>query len=237
MRYPTLLLSFCLLLTPALVLSDEAESPDAPRGVTAEQPALKEEVRQESANAVVHTGEALTVKTRLVDLFEVSKGVNLSNKALREKARTQVEAALDWNRIAADCLGKRHWAKQSEKGRNDFRNMLKEVVILTAYSRLDKFWKGASYQFEKFESVKGTMRAPTKFIIGNSSFMLEYFLEQKEGKWWIIDIAYEGVRYSENISAQIDGFLREKPFTELLGKLKKRREELVADAKKPAKAR
>jgi hypothetical protein len=42
----------------------------------------------------------------------------------------------------------------------------------------------------------------------------------------ISDIAYEELKYSANIREQLDAFLKEKSFSDLLTKLRKRSEEL-----------
>lgn len=176
-------------------------------------------------------GEALVIQKRLADLFEVSKNVNMAGAA-GTKARTEVEAALDWDKVSELCLGKANYKKSSAKNLSEFRNLLKDVVIKTAYSRLDKFWKGTTYKMDSIDIKGGDAKVSAKFYVKEEPFSLDYFLYKKGGKWFIYDISYEDLRYSVNINEQIDAFLREKSFSGLLDKLKKRRAELDENAKK-----
>ena len=52
----------------------------------------------------------------------------------------------------------------------------------------------------------------------------------------IYDISYEDIRYSTNISEQIDAFLKDGNFATLLEKLRKRRDELIEETSKPKKS-
>ncbi len=163
------------------------------------------------------------------ELFEVSKKVNLPG-AEGSKARAEIGNSVDWERISLDCIGRAAWKKQSAAKQAEFKKLLREVIEKTAYSRLDKFWKGATYRFEKI-NIKGTEgTVPTKFIVDGKAFQLEYFVNEKRNKWTIHDIAYEGEQYSSNIHDQIEAFLKEKPFSDLLEKLRKRRDELSSES-------
>lgn len=170
------------------------------------------------------SGEAEKVRLHFVNLFEASKKVNASQG--NTSARGQIENALDWDRISIDCLGKTNWAKSSGKTRSEFTGLLKEVITRTSYTRLDKFWEGATARFEKIEIKGSQAHVMARFYVAVESFSLEYYLSKKQGRWFIYDLAYEGLRYSANINEQIEAFLREKPMGELLGKLRKRRDEL-----------
>jgi ABC-type transporter MlaC component len=62
--------------------------------------------------------------------------------------------------------------------------------------------------------------------VKEDSFGLDYYLSKKGNQWLISDIAYEELKYSANIREQLDAFLKEKSFSDLLTKLRKRSEEL-----------
>ncbi|MBI4404204.1 MAG: ABC transporter substrate-binding protein [Deltaproteobacteria bacterium] len=181
------------------------------------------------------SGEALSLKGHLEELFVVSKKINDPKE--KGQARRRIEAALDWDRVARDCLGVTHWAKQSAKGREEFKNLLREVIVKTAYTRLDKFWDGGTtYHFDKIDIKGQTADVITRFFVQKDSFILEYFLTRKANKWLIDDVAFEDLRYSVNINEQIDAFLKEKSFANLLEKLRKRRDELDSNARSPKKS-
>ena len=103
-------------------------------------------------------------------------------------------------------------------------------------SGVKEFWDGnTKYKFENIEIKGSTAKVPTKFFVKGEPFMLEYFFSKKGDQWLIYDISYEDVRYSTNISEQIDAFLKEGNFATLLDKLRKRRDELSEETAKPAK--
>lgn len=203
--------------TPAPAKSDT----DTSTSTETKKPDAKSGAGKEKA----FTGEALKVKNQLEVLFVASQKVNKAGE--QDKARSTIDAGLDWERIAHDCLGAANWNKQSAANREQFKGLLKKVVSKTAYSRMDSFWTGnTTYRFQKID-VKGKEAvAKCKFNVKDDSVALEYYLEKKGDKWVIFDIAYDDLRYSENINEQISAFLKEGKFAGLIDKLKKRLDEL-----------
>lgn len=181
-------------------------------------------------------GSSQEVTTRLEKLFEASKKVNMDG-ADKQKARETIEKAMDWEKIAQMCLGAKQAKKNAGKNFEEFRSLLKEVITRTAFTRLDKFWEGnTNYKFEKIEVQGGNVKVPAKFFVKGEPFELDYYFSKKGGEWLIYDISYEEIRYSTNISEQIDAFLKEGNFSTLLSKLKKRRDTLIEEESKPKKA-
>lgn len=181
------------------------------------------------------TGEAAKIKETIENLFDASKKVN-KPKETKDKERARIEASMDWDRISQDCMGAA-WKKQSPANRDQFKKLLKDVMVKTAYSRMDTFWNNATYQFASID-VKGTQaEVRTKFKVDEDTFDLQYYLNKKGGNWMVYDIAYENIRYSHNISEQINGFLKGSNFAALADKLKKRREELEKDAESNAETK
>lgn len=170
------------------------------------------------------------LKKQLENLFESSKKVNLAT-AEKGKARAEIEQAVDWEGIAKLCLGEAN-SKKYSKGFSDFRNLLKEVITKTAFSRMDKFWEnGTTAVVDKVEVKGGTAHVGAKFNSKDETFALDYYLSKKGNKWMIHDIAFEDMKYSVNIKEQLDAFLKEKNFNDLLEKLRKRRDELDKPSK------
>lgn len=183
------------------------------------------------------TGKEAEVKKRMDVLFELSKHVNHIEAKKRNEARSAIDAALDWDRVSEDAIGSSEWRKLSAANRTSFRDLLKDVIVRTAYTRLDKFWEGGTtFSIDKITMEKGgKAHLVAKFVLKEEPFILDYYLYSKGPKWNIYDIAFEGERYSININEQITAFLREKSFSGLLDKLRKRRAELISDAEKPKK--
>lgn len=175
-----------------------------------------------------YTGEAAAVKAEMEALFDASRKVNGAEKS---SARAKIENALDWDRVAKECLGAEY--KKAGKGNlGQFKNLLKEVITKTAYTRMDTFWNGTNYSFDTIDVKGSEAHVKATFNVKSETFALDYYLAKKGSKWWVYDIAFEDLRYSTNISEQIVAFLREKPFSALLTSLKKRRDDLESGKRK-----
>ncbi len=218
------------LFFPLLALADDETKPPSSDLDKAVPPAAEVKTapvveKKEAPKEVVFTGAALKIKERMDELFESSKKVNIKGAA-GTKARQNIETAMDWEKISRDCLGDAQWKKQSQGNLKAFQNLLKEVVVKTAYSRMDTFWKETTYKFEKIDVKGNTAFVTANFTVKGDAFRLDYYLQKKGAQWFIHDIAFEEMRYSTNINEQLVAFLKEKPFPSLLERLKKRRAEL-----------
>lgn len=223
------------LLNPNIVVAADAVPKTAPVAAASTQAVAPS--GSDASKEPKYTGEALVLRNKLNELFVKSQSVN-GKGAKKADARAAIENALDWDRIAKDCVPETDYKKAGEKNISEFKSLLKDVIVKTAYSRLDTFWKGAQYHFSKIDVTGDKAHTKAVFEIKDKEgaaeeFSLDYYLQKRGGKWIIYDIAFEDVRYSENIREQIKTFLGEKGFPNLLGKLRERRKELSeSDASK-----
>jgi len=176
--------------------------------------------------SVGQANEKEALKQQLEKLFESSKKVN-APAGEKEKSRKEIEGAIDWDGIARLCLGEKNTKKYQGKNFSDFRDLLRQVISKTAFSRMDKFWSGGTKAaIDKVEVTGAKAHLGAKFNSNNETFALDYYFDKKGDRWLIVDVAYEDLKYSDNIKEQIDAFLKEKSFNDLLGKLRKKRDEL-----------
>lgn len=194
--------------------------------------AVADDASSDKSKAESFSKEQVAIKANLENLFKYSREVNDKNASVKSKARKIIGGSLDWKQVAKDCLGADEWNKQTAANRSNFENLLQDVVLKTAFQRLDKFWTAnTTYSFQSIEVTGDKSHVGVEFVIDDEEFLLDYYLQQKNKQWYIVDIAYEEMRYSENIREQINSFLKESDFNKLLGKLKKRRGELVDSTK------
>ncbi|MEZ4750003.1 MAG: ABC transporter substrate-binding protein [Bdellovibrionota bacterium] len=226
----SLLLIFLLGLF-ALVFSGTSVYADESSGEENRDPA-----KAESSKTEAFTGEQLTLKKFMEELFEDSKKVNETG-APGKKARNTIESAVDWTEVAKICLGgAKEWSAQNSKNRSEFSNLLKDIIALTAYSRMGDFWNGTSYTIKKIDVKGNDATVTTTFKASDDDYALEYYLSKAGRKWKIKDLSFDDIKYSDNIREQIQSFLKEKNFAVLLTKLRKRRADLEADDKTKKKA-
>ncbi|NBT58438.1 hypothetical protein EBT16_06605 [bacterium] len=184
-----------------------------------------------TASFPAKASEQDALKLQVENLFEASKKVNASEPE-KEKSRKEIDGAIDWDGIARLCLGEANANKHKGKNFGEFKDLLREVVSKTAFSRMDKFWAGGTKALIDKVDIQGSQaHVGAKFVSNNETFALDYYFTKKGSRWLINDVAYEDMKYSVNIKEQLDAFLKEKPFSELLVKLKKKRDELDKPAK------
>ena len=166
------------------------------------------------------------VKQTIEGLIAASKQI-MDTSDEGQANRRKIEAALNWNAISEKCLGRDLWEK---KKATPFPTLLREVVTKTAFSRIAKLWK----EVRKFEiksvTLTGTHAIVKARFVAKQTFAITYYFGKKDGHWLIDDIAYDDLLYSENISEQINGFLKSHSFSQLLAKMKKRLHELDSEA-------
>lgn len=179
----------------------------------------------------VKASEQDDLKLQVENLFEASKKVN-NPEPEKEKSRKEIDKSIDWEGISRLCLGEAHSNKYKGKNFGEFRDLLREVILKTAFSRMDKFWTGGTKaQIDKVDITGAQAHVGAKFTSNNETFSLDYYLNKKGNQWFIHDVAYEDMKYSVNIKEQLDAFLKEKSFSDLLTKLRKKREDLDKPAK------
>lgn len=178
--------------------------------------------------------EQKSVIAFLEALFVASRSVNSTGKE-RAASRERILSALDWSGVARGCLGDAVWKKENPKNRSAFADGLRDVVSLTAFSRLDTFWDGTTYTFKKIEITKDKAVVDCVFKANDEDYTLTYYLKKGSPDWHIEDLAYEGLVYSKQINEQISFFLKDQSFSALLGKLKKRKADLLEDEASPKK--
>ncbi len=177
------------------------------------------------------SAEQQKLKEMLSSLLDVSKNVNEAG-AKGAAARKQVEDGVNWDHVAQICLGgPAAWKKQSASNRNQFSKLLKDIISLTAYSRMSTFWEDTKYSIDKVKVTGSTGIVSAKFSADDEEYVLDYYFEKQGGNWKIFDLSVDEDKYSDNITQQIKAFLKENNFATLLQRLEKRR----ADLKNPPK--
>lgn len=212
--------------------AEEPASEKPAAAATAPAPTVGKDGKRD-ASTKTYTGEAQNLKLQLIQLFEASEKVN--SPAEKAAARGTIESAVDWDRIAKTCLGAQG-KNQSAANREQFQKLLRGVILKTAFSRMDSFWDGTTYRFDKIDVKGKEASVKAKFKVKEDTIALDYFMGKKGDKWMMYDIVVDDLRYSEVINEKVTAFLKEGKFAGLLDSLKKRLEELqkdTADNKKP----
>src|SRR4051812_17277577 len=86
-----------------------ADEPAATPGAAVE---ATKPVEKAAADETEFTGEQLQIKKKLDALFDASRKVGTAG-AEGEKAKKEIENAMDWDKVAQVCIGPTYYKKQS----------------------------------------------------------------------------------------------------------------------------
>ncbi len=156
---------------------------------------------------------------REVILKDTSLKPEEMTKELKRKIWDEMSYAFDFEEMTKNVMGN-HWEKRSNEEKREF------VDIFTSYLRR-AYAKKSSHRFgEKIISLKEkqdneSARVQVKLIKRTEGEVLaDFFLHRKSGKWQIYDAVIEGVSITKNYRQQIQCFLTESSYEDLVKKLK-----------------
>ncbi|MCP4264956.1 MAG: ABC transporter substrate-binding protein [Candidatus Brocadiaceae bacterium] len=156
---------------------------------------------------------------REVILKDTSLKPEEMTKELKWKIWDEMSFAFDFEEMTKNILGN-HWKKRSNEEKREF------IDIFTRYLRR-AYARKSSHRFgEKIISLKekqdnDSARVQVKLIKRTEGeALVDFFLHRKSGKWQIYDAVIEGVSITKNYRQQIQSFLTESSYEDLVKKLK-----------------
>jgi phospholipid transport system substrate-binding protein len=163
---------------------------------------------------------SLTI-TRLHDtLIEVMQQAHILGYQGRYARLAPVIAdSYDFPTIARLVIG-RHWNDLSETQQEQFLDIFERLTIATYAARFD------DYNDQKFVELGREPLKTTRILIKtellrpqNDSVSLNYLLQQREGKWRIINAIADGVSDLSLKRAEYSAILKDEGFDALLAKI------------------
>ncbi len=141
-------------------------------------------------------------------------------KELKRKLWNEMSYAFNFEEMTKNVMGN-HWKKRSNEEIKEF------IEIFTHYLR-GAYARKSSHRFgEKIISLKEKQsneraRVQVELIKRTEGKVLaDFFLHRKNGKWQIHDVIIEGVSITNNYRRQIQSFLTESSYEDLVKKLKR----------------
>ncbi len=141
-------------------------------------------------------------------------------KELKRKLWNEMSYAFNFEEMTKNVMGN-HWKKRSNEEKKEF------IEIFTHYLR-GAYARKSSHRFgEKIISLKEKQsneraRVQVELIKRTEGKVLaDFFLHRKNGKWQIHDVIIEGVSITNNYRRQIQSFLTESSYEDLVKKLKR----------------
>jgi phospholipid transport system substrate-binding protein len=158
---------------------------------------------------------------------ELTSLVKDGSAGANKKVQALFDQILDYDTLARESLDK-HWADRTDAERDEFTQVLKDLVRRAYRRNLDKTagydvaYEGET-KLEKGQLVRTVARS--KKNAREEPLSIDYLVKQVDGKWLIADIVTEGSSLVTNYRRQFGRIIKTKGFPELLRRMKGRLDE------------
>lgn len=162
----------------------------------------------------------------------IERASKLDNKSTRAENARVIESLVDFQKLATDALGDN--AKDATPAqRAQIQDLLRKIITKTVYPEAPKFFRDVKIQYTGEEKSTADRTHITSIVTkGSKRSTVEYWLAPSPQGNKVVDFAIEGERWVENVSDQFDEVIAKNGITGLVGKMKKRLEQLEQNKKK-----
>jgi phospholipid transport system substrate-binding protein len=141
-----------------------------------------------------------------------------------------VEERFDEQEIARRALGA-HWRKRTKEEKQEFVRIFNDLLKRTYFEKIEAYLTKADCFSRKNiiyldETVHGLYAVVETNVKSSEDreIRIDYQLKNKQGNWFVCDIAIEGVSIVKNYRAQFSEILARSSFGELIAELKSKQE-------------
>jgi len=143
----------------------------------------------------------------------------------QEAVRKVAIEIFDVSETAKRALG-RHWQARTPAEREEFTRLFAELLESTYISKID-FYGGEQLKYVG-ESVDGDFAVVRATILRRqgADVPVEARMLRRSDRWYIYDIAVEGISLISNYRAQFDRLIQTSSYDELVRRLRRKRDEV-----------
>lgn len=185
--------------------------------------ALAAPAAPEAATAPASAAERL-IRQTVDEVFAALRDPELAKDKKRrmQKLRLIVDQAFDWVAMAKSSLGP-HWRTATEAERARFVEVFKELLAQQYMDDIDRFRGTEEVSHRGSEVQEGLVKVKTVLITNSREQVpMDYTLQQVEGRFWVIDLAIEGVSLVNHYRKTFSRYLVNKSLAELLAQLERK---------------
>jgi phospholipid transport system substrate-binding protein len=158
------------------------------------------------------------VKAKQTALFDLlKKGGAESDK----KIAGIFDELLDYNAIAEASLGS-EWASRSDAEKKEFTTTLKELVQANYKKNLKKTLDFTITYVGEDGTNPVTVKTKATKAGSKDELLIDFKLQQKDGKWKVVDILPEGQSIVQSYRSQFVKLLKKDGFSALVKKMKEK---------------
>jgi phospholipid transport system substrate-binding protein len=150
-----------------------------------------------------------------------------ADKKNREEVKKLVNTLLDYPELAKLSLGK-HWAERTEKQRNEFTALLRDLIERNYVKQL-KGNLGYKLEYGK-ETVNGDQaEVKTTITITKNDrpteIQIDYKLRKQDGRWMVYDVITDDVSIVKNYRSQFNRIIKRESYDALVKKMRRKLDE------------
>ena len=143
----------------------------------------------------------------------------------RATVRKVAGEVFDVSETARRALG-RHWRSRSPAEREEFIELFADVLESTYISKIDSYGGERLSYFS--ESVEGDFAIVRARVLGRRADVpVEARMHRRGDRWYIYDIAVDGVSLINNYRSQFDRIIQTSSYEELIRRLQSKRNEML----------
>jgi ABC-type transporter MlaC component len=173
-----------------------------------------------AASATENPRPAEAVVRQMID--SIRKLRTTEDRAMRIKLISSIDDSLALDSLSQQALGA-EWGKLDGAERDQFVNLIRELLEKLAYPKASEFFADLDVQFGH-EQAQGARRiVPTTVKRSEGGAVsITYVLQRTHGQWQVVDINLDGQSLAQSVTGQIQAVLRQGSYEGLIDQMKAR---------------
>ena len=173
-----------------------------------------------AASTTENPRPAEAVVRQMID--SIRKLRTTEDRAMRIKLISSIDDSLALDSLSQQALGA-EWGKLDGAQRDQFVNLIRELLEKLAYPKASEFFADLDVQFGH-EQAQGARRiVPTTVKRSEGGAVsITYVLQRTHGQWQVVDINLDGQSLAQSVTGQIQAVLRQGSYQGLIDQMKAR---------------
>jgi phospholipid transport system substrate-binding protein len=148
----------------------------------------------------------------------------------RSAVRKIANEIFDFAEIAKRSMA-RHWQPLSEAQRSEFVGLFADLLERSYISKIETYG-GEKIQYTAERADGDFATVSTRIITKNGTEVpVDYRMNRRGDRWLVYDVSIEGVSLVSNYRTQFNKIIQTTSYNELVGKLRHKQDELLAEDK------
>jgi ABC-type transporter MlaC component len=163
---------------------------------------------------------AEAVVRQMID--SIRKLRTIEDRTSRIKLISSIDDSLALDSLSQQALGA-EWGKLDSAQRNQFLNLIRELLEKLAYPKASEFFADLDVQYGH-EQPQGAHRivATTVKRAEGGALSITYVLQITRGRWQVVDIILDRQSLADSVTGQIQAVLKQGSYQSLIDQMKAR---------------